>query len=72
LHERGNEVRQKLRARGLSVAHLWNHHGNVGWSNALMTGFSSVLQAMGVEPGDRVFFSFDIASREALITYDIA
>jgi hypothetical protein len=27
---------------------------------------------MGVEPGDRVLFSFDVASRNALITYDIA
>ena len=70
--ECGNEARQELRATGSSVALIWNHNGNVGWSNGHMTGFSLVLQAMGVEPGDRVLFSFDVASREALITYDIA
>ncbi len=66
------ELRQMIQDEGFAIISNGDQHGNVGWSNGLMTGFSSVLQAMGVEPGDRVLFSFDVASREALITYDIS
>jgi hypothetical protein len=47
-------------------------YGNVGWSKLLMTGFSTALQSMGVQPGDTVLFAFDIAAREVNVSFAIA
>jgi hypothetical protein len=56
------EMRTMIQDQVFKIMCAGNQHGSAGWSKGLLTGFSTVLQVLGVQPGDEVSFSFDIAS----------
>lgn len=66
------EMRQMIQGQRFAVMSHGEQFGSVGWSNGLMTGFSTVLQSMGVQPGDGVLLSFDVATSEVSVTFDVS
>ncbi len=63
------EIRTMIQGQDFKIMGKDQQHGTARWSKNLLTGFSTVLQVLGVEPGDEVLFSFNIASSEVTIDY---
>jgi hypothetical protein len=63
------EIRTMIQGQDFKIMGKDQQHGTARWSNHLLSGFSTVLQVLGVEPGDEVLFSFNIASSEVMVDY---
>jgi len=56
------EMRTMIENKTFKIMSAGSQHGTARWSNGMLTGFSTVLQVMGVQPGEEVVLSFDTAS----------
>jgi hypothetical protein len=56
------EMRTMIENQTFKIMSAGSQHGTARWSNGMLTGFSTVLQVMGVQPGEEVVLSFDTAS----------
>jgi hypothetical protein len=63
------EIRTMIQGQDFKIMGKDQQHGTARWSNHLLSGFSTVLQVLGVEPGDEVLFSFNIANSEVMVDY---
>ncbi len=65
------ELRTMIQDQRFAIMAKNEQFGNVGWSKGSMTGYSTVLQDMDVQPGDSVLFSFDVTTSEVSVSYDV-
>lgn len=56
-----------LDAHRFKIFYGRNHHGHVGWSKNVTTGWDTALRFAGVAPGDSLTITFDIPSLTAVI-----
>lgn len=63
------EIRTMIQGQDFKIMAKDQQHGTARWSKNLLTGFSTALQVLGVEPGNEVHFSFNVVSSEVIVDF---